>query len=156
MVVDSIGGRGCMVLLGRCWLRLTSAWLGRMSSISSWCVWSWWWSCQSAGGRGGLLELAGDGMMGWLGGDGVVLFVLSNVRPVVSWVVSFLVSLLCQWMIYQSALMPNCTVLFIMRLVSTLLFLNRNVLSTILKKTIQSMKTIFGSYGVIRVLLYSL
>jgi hypothetical protein len=35
VVVDSIGGQGCMVLLGRCWLRLTSAWLGRMSSISS-------------------------------------------------------------------------------------------------------------------------
>jgi hypothetical protein len=38
----------------------------------------------------GLMELSGDGMMVWLGGGSVVLFILSDVHPVIGRVVSFL------------------------------------------------------------------
>jgi hypothetical protein len=38
----------------------------------------------------GLLELASGGLMAWLGGGSAVLFVLSDVRPVIGRVVIFM------------------------------------------------------------------
>jgi hypothetical protein len=52
-------------------------------------VWSWWWLLSVSGRLCGLLEHVGDGLVVRLGGGGAILFILSDVCPVVGRVVIF-------------------------------------------------------------------
>jgi hypothetical protein len=54
-----------------------------------------------------------------LGGSDAILFILSDVHPVVGLsCILHIVLFLCQWVIYLSVLVPNYSVMFVMRLIT--------------------------------------